>query len=421
MQRPPPAPPASRVNWAGSHTYTAPRLHRPTSIDDLRRVVAREPRVRALGSRHSFTALPDSPGALVSTDALPDVVEIDTGRALVRVAAGTTYARLAPRLHEAGWALGNLASLPHISVAGAVSTGTHGSGDGVGSLATQVRALELVGPEGDLRRVEAGDDTFAGQVVSLGALGVMTQVTLALEPTYDVRQWVLRDLAWDTLTEDLDTVTGAGYSVSVFTDWQAPLVDQVWVKSRDLAEPPRLPGATPYAAVVHMLPGGDVRAVTSQGGEVGPWHERLPHFRHDQQPSAGAELQSEYFVERAHAPAAIRGLRALGPLLAPVLAVSEIRTVAADDLWLSGSHGGDRVGFHFTWRLDWSEVLAVLPAVEEVLMGLGGRPHWGKVFTADRTALEAAHPRLADFRALRAELDPDGRFGSDFLADRVGL
>lgn len=411
----------SSTNWAGSHTYTAPRLHRPTSVAELQRVVSAEPHVRALGSRHSFTALPDSPGALVATDALPDEVEIDTDRALVRVSAGTTYARLAPRLHEAGWGLANLASLPHISVAGAVATGTHGSGDRVGSLATQVRGLELVGPDGDLRSVRSGDESFAGQVVSLGALGVMTHVTLALEPTYDVRQWVLRDLAWETLTGQLDTVTAAGYSVSVFTDWRTPVIDQVWVKSRDLAEPPQLPGATPYDAVVHMLPGGDVRAVTTQGGAVGPWHERLPHFRHDQQPSAGAELQSEYFVERAHVPAAIEGLRALGPRLASVLQISELRTVAADDLWLSGSHGADRVAFHFTWRLDWPEVLAVLPAVEDVLMGLGGRPHWGKVFTADRAALERAHPRLDDFRALRAALDPAGCFGSDFLTQRVGL
>lgn len=404
-----------RENWAGSYDYTAPRRHRPTSLEELRRVVSSEPHVRALGSRHSFTALPDSPGALVSTDALPEVVEIDTARRLVRVGAGTTYARLAPRLHAAGWALGNLASLPHISVAGAVATGTHGSGDGVGSLATQVRGIEMVTATGELGHVAAGEDGFEAQVVALGALGVTTHLTLALEPTYDVRQWVLRDLAWDTLEHELDRVTGAGYSVSVFTDWVAPRVQQVWVKSRDLDAAPHLPGTTPHDAVVHMLPGGDVRAVTPQGGTAGPWHERLPHFRHDQQPSAGAELQSEYFVAREHAPAAIAGLRALGALLAPVLQVSEIRTVAADDLWLSGSYGGDRVAFHFTWRLDWPSVLAVLPAVEDVLVGLGGRPHWGKVFTADRAMLERVHPRLGEFRALVADLDPTGCFGNAFL------
>src|SRR5919199_4924610 len=221
-----------RRNWAGTYTYTAPVLHEATSIEEVRRVVAGAGRVRALGTRHSFTDLPDTEGTLVSVVGIEPGFVLDEAARTVAFGAGTRYGEVALFLQANGWALHNMGSLPHISVGGAISTGTHGSGNQNGNLATAVRALTFVSPDGSLREVRHGDADFPGSVVGLGALGVLVRVTLAIEPTYLVRQDVYRGLAWDDLLADVPAVTGAGYSVSVFTDWSGDRIGQVWVKQR---------------------------------------------------------------------------------------------------------------------------------------------------------------------------------------------
>ena len=367
------------TNWAGSHTYRS-RIERVRSVEHLQEVVAAAPRVRALGSRHSFTDLTDitdvDDGVLVSLDDLPTRVDVDPATRTARVTGRAAYGDVATALQAEGWALGNLASLPHISVAGAVATGTHGSGIGNGSLATAVASLDLVGPDGELRTVGRGDTDFDGSVVALGALGVVTSVTLDVEPTYDVRQEVRTGLSWETLASGLDAVIGSAYSVSLFTRWGDAGIDQVWLKSRGDEAPPRPVGA-PAATTLHMFADGDTQAVTVQGGVPGPWLDRLPHFQMAFTPSRGEELQSEYLMPREHALTAIERMRGLREHLAPVLQVSELRTVAADDLWLSGSYGHDVVAVHFTWSRDADRVYAVLPAIEAALLPLGARPHWG--------------------------------------------
>ena len=409
-------------NWAGNHTYVAERVHAPTSVDQLRAIVVGHDRVRPLGTRHAFTDLADTSGVLVSTQELPREIEVDAERRQVRVSGGVSYGVLAEQLAGSGWALATMASLPHISVAGAIATGTHGSGNRTGSLAAAVAGLEIVGADGELRTVVRGDPDFDGSVVSLGALGITTHVTLDIEPTYDVRQDLYTDLSWDVAAEHLDELTASAYSVSLFTDWASGSIQQVWLKSRGNAQPAAdLWGAAPAGATLHMLVGADVEAVTRQGGIGGPWHRRLPHFRLEFTPSRGEELQSEYLVPRAEAPAAIERLRVLAPSFAPLLQVSEVRTVAADGLWLSGAYDRDVVGFHFTWVRDVPGVYAVLPAVEQALLPLGGRPHWGKCFAATADALRTLYPRLDDFRELAARADPAGRFRNAFLARCLGL
>jgi xylitol oxidase len=410
------------TNWAGSHTYRS-RIERVRSVEHLQEVVAAAPRVRALGSRHSFTDLTDitdvDDGVLVSLDDLPTRVDVDPATRTARVTGRAAYGDVATALQAEGWALGNLASLPHISVAGAVATGTHGSGIGNGSLATAVASLDLVGPDGELRTVGRGDTDFDGSVVALGALGVVTSVTLDVEPTYDVRQEVRTGLSWETLASGLDAVIGSAYSVSLFTRWGDAGIDQVWLKSRGDEAPPRPVGA-PAATTLHMFADGDTQAVTVQGGVPGPWLDRLPHFRMAFTPSRGEELQSEYLMPREHALTAIERMRGLREHLAPVLQVSELRTVAADDLWLSGSYGHDVVAVHFTWSRDQERVYAVLPAIEAALLPLGARPHWGKCFVAGVAELDPLYPRMADFRALRDRVDPDRVFGNTFLERVIG-
>ncbi|GAA2734349.1 alditol oxidase [Pedococcus aerophilus] len=410
-------------NWAGNHTYAAARLVAPRSVPDLQALVAGADRVRALGSRHSFTGLADTEGVLVSTAALedpstPGAVEVDAGARTATVPGGASYGLVAAELERQGWALASLASLPHISVAGAVATGTHGSGDRTGSLSAAVAGLELVAADGSLVQVRRGDEGFEGCVVALGALGVVTRVTLDVEPTYAVRQDVFTGLPWSVLESDLDAITGAADSVSLFTRFDDTGVRQVWCKSRGADSTPDFFGAPRATRVMHMLDGAPTESVTDQTGEPGPWLERLPHFRLEFTPSRGAELQSEYLVPRHHALAALAELRRLQPVFASVMQNAEIRTVASDPLWLSGSHDVDVVGFHFTWELDEAGVHAVLPDIEAALLPLGARPHWGKCFAASADELAPLYPRWDDFQRLRDAHDPGRKFGGPFL-DRV--
>ncbi|GIG38622.1 FAD-binding protein [Cellulomonas phragmiteti] len=414
------------TTWAGSHTFRGGPVVHPETVDEVAAVVAAARHVRALGSRHSFHDLADSPGTLVALDRLDVPTVIDPDARTVTVGAGVRYGELARDLHAAGWALHTMASLPHIAVAGTVATATHGSGDTAANLSAAVRGLELVGAGGDVRTLGADDPELAGSVVALGGLGVVTRVTLAVQPTYDVAQEVWLDLPWTTALDDFDALMSSAYSVSLFTDWRGDTVGQVWRKHRvdagTLGSAPDLAGARRADGPVHPVPGQDPVACTEQGAVAGPWHERLPHFRLEFTPSAGAELQSEWLIPRAHAVAAIEALRGLRDLVAPLLLVSEVRSVAGDDLWLSTAHGGDRVALHFTWLPLREQVDAALPVIEEALAPFDARPHWGKLFSGpgpDRT-WQDLYPRWDDAVALLARRDPAGVFANDFLL-RHGL
>ncbi|WP_067968120.1 D-arabinono-1,4-lactone oxidase [Nocardiopsis trehalosi] len=411
-----------RTNWAGNQVFRAAHVHHPTTVAELRGVVAAAPRVRAVGTGHSFSGVVDVPGgALVSVAALPAAIEVDAAARTVSVGAGVRYAELGRALHERGWALPNLGSLPHISVAGSVATGTHGSGDANGCLASPVAAVEMVGPEGDVVVLDRSDGRFAGAVVALGLLGVVTRLVLDVVPAFEVEQRVFTGLPLEALADRFDDVMGAGYSVSLFTTWRAAVIDQVWVKRRvgDGGPDPAAWGARPADRPLHPVPGMPAGSCSPQLGEAGPWFARLPHFRPEFTPSSGAELQSEYLVPRRHAVAALRALAGIRHRVAPVLQVAEVRTVAADGMWLSPAYGRDTVGLHFTWVADAAAVAPVMAAVEERLDGLDARPHWGKLFGVPPARLAELYPRLADFRALAADLDPGGKFGGPFTDRHV--
>jgi alditol oxidase len=408
----------SRTNWGGNYTYRAREWHEPASLDEVRALVSRAPSLRVVGSRHSFTGVGDADELLALSD---DTVV--SGDGVVTVGAGMTYAAVAGALAERGLALHNLASLPHISVAGAVATATHGSGDRNGNLATAVAGLELVTSEGDVVTARRGEPDFDGMVVGLGALGAVTRVTLDVEPAYEVRQRVFEGLAWDALAGHFDAITSAGYSVSVFTRW-GDTADQVWVKRRvDATEPedvrPDLFGAVAATVDRHPILGIDPVNCTPQLGRPGRWSDRLPHFRMGFTPSAGEEIQSEYVVPRRHGLAAIAAVRAIGDAVRPVLQVSEIRTIAADDLWLSMQHGTDTVAIHFTWTREPAAVAEAVERVEAALAPFAFRPHWGKLFAADAAAIAQRYERLPDFRALAERLDPRGAFRNAWLERHV--
>jgi xylitol oxidase len=405
------------TNWAANLTYRADELLRPASLEQVQELVAGASRLRVLGSRHSFNDIADA-GTLLLLDGLAAEVTVDRDAGTVTVPAAMRYGELAGRLRAEGLALANLASLPHISVGGAVATATHGSGDANGNLATAVAGLELVAGTGELLTAARGDPDFDGLVVGLGSLGAVTRLTLDVEPDYQVRQRTFEGLAWERLFGHLDEITSAGYSVSLFTRW-GETVDQVWVKSRVTGAPEEarqeLFGAVAATQDRHPILGIDPVNCTRQLGVPGPWSDRLPHFRMGFTPSSGEELQSEYHLPREHAVAALQALRGLAGTIRPVLQVSELRTVAADGLWMSPQHGRDTLSVHFTWHPDWPAVRAVLAGVEAALAPFGARPHWGKLFLAGAADLAPLYERLGDFTRLAARLDPRGVFVNDWL------
>jgi alditol oxidase len=408
-------------NWAGNYAYRAERLHRPETIEGVQEIVAGAPRVRVLGSRHSFNDIADSSELLTLEDMPADVV-FDRAAGTVSSNAGLKYGELVDALNAEGVGLHNLASLPHISVAGAVATATHGSGDANGNLATAVAGLQLVTSDGEVQEVSRGEPDFEGLVVGLGALGAVTRITLDVEPAYEVSQRVFEGLGWEELFENFDGITSRGYSVSVFTRW-GETVDQVWVKSRVTDEPERaeadLFGATAAGVDRHPILGIDAAPCTPQLGRPGPWSDRLPHFRMGFTPSSGEELQSEYVVPRRHAVEAIEAVRGLADGIRPILQVSEIRTVAADRLWMSTSYGQESVCIHFTWKPEREAVEGMLVRLEAALAPFGARPHWGKLFDADAAAIAPLYERLPDFVGLIERLDPRGAFRNPWLEARL--
>lgn len=403
------------TNWAGNIVLSAEQVITCSSVEQVQEVVAAGDRLRVLGSGHSFNRIADTTGTLLSLSGLPPVVEVDAAEGSVTVSAGLRYGDVAERLHSAGFALHNLGSLPHISIAGACATGTHGSGDAHGTLASAVSALDLVRPDGELVRLARGDADFDGSVVGLGALGVVVGLTLDLVPGFEVRQHVYEGLPLGRLGAEFEEIFPSAYSVSAFTDWRGPAV-QIWRKAlADDGFEPQWPGVTPADGPRHPVPGMNTAYSTEQLGVAGPWYERLPHFRLGFTPSNGDELQSEYFLPRAAGPAAFEALARLGDRIAPLLHISEVRTIAAEDLWLSPSQGRDTVAFHFTWLPEPEGVAAVVEAMEAELVPLGARPHWGKVFTAAPEVVRAAYERSDDFAGLLARTDPAGKFRNSYL------
>jgi len=417
--------PAPHENWAGNIHYSTEHVHTPANLDEVRECVKKCSKLRALGSRHSFNRIADSNQNQVSLEKLNEI-EIDEGSRTVTVGAGVRYGQLAPVIDAKGFALHNLASLPHISVAGAIATATHGSGIHNGNLASVVRGLEIVTANGDvihLARDKDGDQ-FAAAVVGLGAVGVVSRVTLDLQPTFQVAQTVYQDLSFSELEHNFDGIFGAGYSVSLFTDWQKHRATQVWIKRRLAADekhnsPELFYNAKRATEKLHPITGHLAESCTEQMGVPGPWYQRLPHFKMEFTPSSGRELQTEYFVPRERGYEAILAVEKLKEKITPHLFVTELRTIAADNLWMSTAYQRDSLAIHFTWKPEWNVVKQILPQIEAQLKPFNPRPHWAKLFTIPPSQLQAQYVRLGEFKAFVKQHDPDGKFRNEFIESNL--
>jgi alditol oxidase len=416
---------AARTNWSGNYTYSTDRLHQPENIKEVRQVVKSCTRVRALGSRHSFNGIADSTENQISLVHLNQMV-LNRDAHTVTVGGGVTYGQLAPYLDGLGYALHNLASLPQITVAGAIATATHGSGNKNGNLATAVSGLEVVTADGELLKLSRSRDgeQFLGAVVSLGAVGVVTEVTLDVQPTFQVGQVVYENLGMDQLERHLEEIFASGYSVSLFTDWQNHRISQVWIKRRveQGSKPefaPELLGAKLATRKLHPLAGHSAESCTEQLGIPGPWYERLPHFRQNFTPSSGAELQSEYLIPRDRGYEAILAIEQLRDQVTPHLFISELRTIEKDNLWMSTAYQRPSMAIHFTWKPEWPAVKSLLPMIEEKLAPFNARPHWGKLFTMSASQMKPLYAEMASYQALLAHYDPHGKFRNRFMNTEI--
>jgi alditol oxidase len=409
-------------NWAGNFQYSTERMYSAKSMQAVRDLVGKQARLKVLGTRHCFNRIADSTDYLLSLKAMDEVVTLDPHARTVTIETGMTYGQLCPYLDAQGFALHNLASLPHISVAGACSTATHGSGDGNGNLSTAVSALEFVTASGEMVTLSRAQDaeSFQGAVVGLGALGVVTRLTLEIQPRYMMQQHVYENLPFSELKEHFDAIMSSAYSVSLFTDWEKNRVNEVWLKNRNqdsksFEAPKEFFGAKPATRNLHPIAELSAENCTPQMGVPGPWYERLPHFRMGFTPSAGRELQAEYFVPRHHAMEAIMAVERLHDQVRPHLMISEIRTIAADQLWMSPCYKEPRVTIHFTLKPDWPAVEKLLPLIEKELEPFDARPHWGKLFTMRPSTLHARYEKLPEFIELCNRYDPQGKFRNEFL------
>ncbi len=413
-------------NWAGNLEYSTDRLYSANSLEQVQSYVKKQGHVKVLGTRHCFNNIADSTHHLLSLKSMDEVVALEPEAHTVTVAAGTTYGQLCPYLHSKGYALHNLASLPHISIAGACSTATHGSGEQNGNLATAVSALEIVTAAGEVVKLyrQRDSEAFRGAVVGLGALGVITKVTLDIQPTFMMQQYVYENLPLAEVKDHFDAIQSSAYSVSLFTDWRNRRIGEVWIKSRvkevqAFDATPEFFGAKRATKNLHPIAELSAENCTEQMGVPGPWYERLPHFRMGFTPSAGKELQSEYFVPRQQAVEAILAVERLCDQVSPHLMISEIRTIAADNLWLSPCYEQPCVSIHFTWKQNWPAVRKLLPLIEKELSPFKARPHWGKLFTMSPTELKSIYKRLPDFIQLSKKYDPQGKFRNEFLNANV--
>jgi len=418
-----------RLNWSKNFRFHTDRVYAPANVQEVQTIVKANAKLKGLGSRHSFNNIADSRSAQISMRGMKSI-QIDPAASSATVGAGVAYGELAPVLDKAGFALHNLASLPHISVGGTIATATHGSGVGNQNLSTQVRALEIVTADGNVVHLSREKDgaTFKTAVVHLGGLGVVTAVTLDLLPRFDMTQVVYEDLSFDQLEHNLEAIMGAAYSASLFTTWQNHRATQVWIKSR--VEPGKTPtayqalpkefyGATLQTRKLHPVDGTSAQNTTDQMGSVGPWYARLPHFKMEFTPSSGEELQTEYFVSRDHGYEAIRAIESMRDQITPLLFITELRTIKADDLPMSMAYQRESLSIHFTWKPQEAAVRALLPAIEAKLAPFAARPHWGKIFVADAKTLQGRYPRFSDYTALAIKMDPQGKFRNEFLERNV--
>ncbi|MFI9641361.1 D-arabinono-1,4-lactone oxidase [Micromonospora sp. NPDC051925] len=411
-------------NWAGNQHSVATAILRPTTVEDIAEAVldvaGAGERIRVVGSGHSFTAIALSDGRRMELSGLRTGVRVDRDARLVTVPAGTTLRALNALLAGHGLAMPNLGDIDAQTIAGAISTGTHGTGAAYGCLSTFVEALTMVTGTGEVLRCSAEEhpEIFAAARVGLGALGVLVDVTLRCVDAFTLRAHE-RPAPLDEVLGDLSGLVDRHDHVEFY--W-FPYTDRVQLKTNDRVPTddrplPRWRGwldddflaNTVFAGACRLGRTVPALAPTISAISARALTERTYTGRSDTvfcTPRRVRFMEMEYGVPRAALPQALAELRRIVDRLPfKVLFPVEVRFTAADDIWLSHGYGRDSayLAVHQYVGMPYEPYFR---AFEEVASGLGGRPHWGKMHYRDAASLATVYPRFADFQDLRARLDP---------------
>jgi L-gulono-1,4-lactone dehydrogenase len=440
--------PGRRVwrNWAGTATATPARWCRPgTEAEICAAVKDAAPAgltVRALGSGHSFTAAAATSGVALDLSAWTGIIAADTRTGLVTARSGTTLRALNAELGGLGLAMANLGDIDAQTLAGALSTGTHGTGARLGGLATQVEALELVLADGSVVTCSASarPELFAAARVGLGALGVITTVTLRCVPSFTLLADE-RPMPVEEVLGQFDVLAGAN---DHFEFYWFPYGRQALVKRNNRLPVPDGAQATPSPRplpawrrfwefeVMENAAFGALCRVGRAAPRLIPSLNRLSSAALSSRTYTGTShrvfvtprrvrfAESEYAVPRESLGHVIAELRRAVPRLAdPVMFPVEVRVAAADDIWLSTGYGRESayVAIHQYAGLPYQ---AYFDRFESIVAEVAGRPHWGKLHSLDAGRLRPLYPRFDDFRRVRAEADPEGRFGNAYLTRVFG-
>ena len=366
---------ASRWNWSNNIEFTAKTaLEKPSTADELATLIRDTRRsVKVVGTAHSFNDIADTDGIQISLANFQNI-SIDPSRMMVKFGGGVTYISLIKALAAEKMALQNLPSLPHINVVGSVVTGTHGSGmqnQAMGALVSEFAFVDASGAQRRLTR-EHHEGEFYRYLHSFGALGVIYEMTMDIEPEYGVAKCVYQDVPWDFLKdkEAYNELNQRHEYISYFTDWKEEKMTSIWIGSRynpqnisyedllaqsylDTCPPTYLEGT--LTQKIHPVPGRSSDPCVESG--YGMWNDKIYHFKPDKPPSSdGDEIQTEFFVKYADMPAAVAELYSNAALFRDFVQITEIRGVERDSIPLSPAKEQDVMGIHFTWKHDFKNV-----------------------------------------------------------------
>ncbi|MFD4735837.1 D-arabinono-1,4-lactone oxidase [Streptomyces virginiae] len=425
-------------NWAGNITATPARTVTPASVEELQETVRRAAedglRVKAVGTGHSFTAAAATDGVLVRPQALAGIRSIDRAAGTVTVAAGTVLKDLNQALAAAGLSLTNMGDIMEQTVSGATSTGTHGTGRDSASIAAQIRGLELVTADGRLLTCSEKEnpEVFAAARLGIGALGIVTAITFAVEPIFFLTARE-EPMGFDRVTAEFEEHFAENEH---FEFYWFPHTGNCNTKRNNRSQGPAAPPG-PVSAWIEdeLLSNGLFQAVNSLGRAVpatipsiarvasralsARTYTDIP-YKVFTSPRRVRFVEMEYALPRGQVVEALRELRAMVDrsglrISFPV----EVRTAPADDITLSTASGRDTayIAVHMYKNTPYH---AYFTAAEAIFTAHGGRPHWGKVHTRDAGYFAEAYPRFGEFLALRDRLDPDRVFGNDYLRRVLG-
>ncbi|KAI1701064.1 FAD binding domain-containing protein [Ditylenchus destructor] len=412
-------------NWGDNFLFSTQNIQYPTTVEEVQEIVQNADKVRVVGTRHSFSTCADSPDTILSTLALKNIIGFDDSVPSITVQAGIAYTDLNPYLQYLGFALPNLATLAEISVGGASQTGAHGSGLSNQCLASHIRSLKIVLANGTLATYGPNDPELKAIALGVGAFGVITQVELKVEPTFNITNYFFLNMTAQNLYDHFDEIENTGYTAQLFTDFSTPGVwGQIMIMDRsgsnaNIGSLQNLYGATRATTKVSPILALPPTYLVDQGVEQ-PWYFGLVDYHLGLSGFDGGEIQSEYFLPYENAVAAIKAVTTLSDLIAPRVHTMLIRTIKGDDLWLSEMYSQSSVvAIHFTWKLNMTAVMEVLPQIEQLLIPYCAKPHWGKVFAQGPETFLHCYPKLADFKQLAEQLDPTHKFRNQFLEDNV--